>query len=172
MKSIFENIQPRISPCIFSLAAEAEMTRTLINVVVWSHWGRAWSTHTREIASSFEAEWSGQGTKVRISLLGVRPRTVPALHTRCTVQWQFIDCSNSAGPCRPCSSHIWVTRWHCSELQASHWSASKHKHLSLANMNFSEFDENINYIKCYKNRVRFQKNDTWKVNGCQSECLW
>ena len=31
------------------------MTRTLINVVVWSHWGRAWSTRSQEIASSFQA---------------------------------------------------------------------------------------------------------------------
>ena len=106
-----------------------------------------------------------QGTKVRISLLGVRARTVQ-LYCTVTVHW-LQQLSWALQSLQHLSDKVTLQ---CTA--ASHWSPSNHKYLSLDNRNFSEFDENMNYIKGCKNRVQFQKNDTWKVNGCQSECLW
>ena len=93
---------------IFSLA---EMTRTLINVVVCSHWGQAGQL-AQERSPHPLKPGCRQWTKVRISLLSDHGALYTVHSTVLyTVQWQFIDCSISAELCRPCSS---LTRWHCS----------------------------------------------------------
>ncbi len=65
---------------IFSLA---EMTRTLINVVVCSHWGQAWATRSGEIASSFEARL--QTVDQGENLFVVRPWSTVHCTRHCTV---------------------------------------------------------------------------------------
>ena len=174
MKSIFE-IQPEtISTApqqyIFIFSGWAEMTRTLINVVVCSHWGRVSLRRDQLILWSQAAD---TGCGPRWEALCWCQTTV-----HCTVHPLYCkvysDSSltaatqlSSAGPAAA------TTHWQgdtatAAKMQDSHWPAVTDLGPLLAYMYFSNFDEEM-YCKRLQNRVQFHQNDTWKINGNQSE---
>ena len=132
------------------------------------HWGQAWATRSGEIASSFEARL--QTVDQGENLFVVRP-------------WSTVHCTLH------CTVHCTVTvHW----LQHLSWAlqtlqqpdkvtlqccmpliGTSHSYRPLIGQHvFFLFRIWWNYVfnaKSYKNRVQFQKNDTWKINGRQSE---
>ena len=164
MKSIFENTAPAYlhSSIYFLWLRWLGLWLMLLSVATGARLGQLAQERSPHPLKPGCRQW----TKVRISLLSDHGALYTALY--CTL---YSDSSLTAASQLSSADPAAAWQGDTAVLHASHWYQSliQTSHWPTCIFSFQNLMELCINAKSYKNRVQFQKNDTWKINGRQSE---